>query len=382
MKKAVKKNSEKIKSFRDLITEVQEKGICGKCGGCVSFCSAGELNALGLGKDGSPKFIDENKCLECGICYLICPQIKVLNPELKERFGWCAPIGGFRYIASARARDKRILKVATDGGVVTSLLVYALKKNIIQGALVSKKIGPFKREPVLVTKPEEIIDAAGSYFEESYHVEDIGEKYSTYSAEIIEISNLGKRQMDNIVMVGTPCQIYTVKKMQLLNILPADMITFTIGLFCMENFSFDDAARKQLEQHIKLKLKEIAKLNIKDDVIVTLKNKKTVHLPFELIDQVARPACFACPDFANDYADISVGGLGSPDGYTTTILRTASGERVYNGAKQSRFIEELKYKNREDEVIHRTQIMAKLTAFTKRKKERANRTLAKAGIHA
>lgn len=377
-----KNKKDEVKSFRDLITGVQDKGICGKCGGCVSFCSAGELNALGLDKDGTPIFIDEDKCLECGICYLICPHIKVLNSELKEHFGWHAPIGGFRHITSARTRNKKILRVATDGGVVTSLLICALKKNIIQGALVSKKIAPFKREPVLVTKPEQVIDAAGSYFEESHHVKDIGEKYSTYSPEIIEIRNLGKRHLENIAIVGTPCQIYTVRKMQLLNILPADMITLTIGLFCMENFSFDDAARKKLEGHIRLKLGDIKKLNIKDDIIVTLKNNKTVHLPFELIDEVARPACFACPDFANDYADISVGGLGSPDGYTTTVLRTTLGERVYNGAKHDKFIEELKYKDKEDEVIHRTEMMAKVTAFTKRKKERAKRTLAKAGIYA
>lgn len=373
MKNNKEKNDEKIKSFRDLIIEVQEKGICGKCGGCISFCSAGELNALGLDKDGVPKFIDEDRCLECGICYLICPHIKVLNPELKEHFGWRAPIGGFRHIVSSRATDKKIVKVATDGGVVTSLLIYALKKSIIGGVLVSKKLGPFKREPVLVTEPEEVIDAAGSHFEESRHIENIGKKYSTYSPEIIEIKNLGKRHLENIALVGTPCQIYTVRKMQLLSILPADMITLTIGLFCMENFSFDDAARKKLEKHIKIKLKDVVKLNIKDDCLVTLKNKKTVHLPFELIDRVARPACFACPDFANDYADISVGGLGSPDGYTTTILRTTLGEKVYNGAKQNKFIEELKYKNKEDEVIHRTEIMAKITAFTKRKKERAKK---------
>jgi len=31
------------KSFKDLIKEVHEKGICGECGGCVSFCSAAEI---------------------------------------------------------------------------------------------------------------------------------------------------------------------------------------------------------------------------------------------------------------------------------------------------------------------------------------------------
>ena len=41
---------EEIKTFEDLTREVIEKGMCGKCGGCISFCSAGELNALEMGK--------------------------------------------------------------------------------------------------------------------------------------------------------------------------------------------------------------------------------------------------------------------------------------------------------------------------------------------
>ena len=52
-------DKEAIKGFKDLFLEVQEKGLCGRCGGCVSFCSAGEFNALKISDDGSPEFIDE-----------------------------------------------------------------------------------------------------------------------------------------------------------------------------------------------------------------------------------------------------------------------------------------------------------------------------------
>ncbi len=366
-------SDEEIKSFKDLITEVQEKGICGKCGGCVSFCSAEELNALAIAEDGSPRFIDEERCLKCGICYLICPQIKALNNELKEQLGWKAPIGSYRKLTSARTTDREVRNACTDGGVVTSLLIYALNKNLIQGAIVSKKIGPFLRQPMLVTQPEELIDAAGSHFDKTLHLEEIGGKYSTYSPVIREIESIGTDFLKSVALVGTPCQIYSLRKMQLLNVIPADIITLTIGLFCMENFSFDENARIKLEKKLKIELKNVKKLNIKDDVIVTLEKGEIVHLPFEVVDEIARPACFACPDFANDFADISVGGLGSPDGYTTTVVRSSIGEKIYNGARQKKYIEELSYRNKEDLSIHKTEIMAKIVSFSRRKKERAKR---------
>ena len=63
---------EEIKSFTDLLHEVQAQGLCGACGGCVSFCSAGELNALRFGSDGFPEYADrslsENTPATCQPC--------------------------------------------------------------------------------------------------------------------------------------------------------------------------------------------------------------------------------------------------------------------------------------------------------------------------
>ena len=96
-----------------------------------------------------------------------------------------------------------------------------------------------------------------------------------------------------------------------------------------------------------------------------------------MVDEIARPACFSCPDFANYYADISVGGLGSPDGYTTTVTRTIRGDDIYNGARQEKYIEELSFRSKEDLKMHKTKMMARIVSFTKRKKERAKKNQVK-----
>ena len=366
---------DEIKSFKDLIAEVQNRGICGKCGGCVSFCSAGEFNALQIEEDGTPRMVDEAKCVKCGICYLICPQIKALNTELDERLVWKPPIGPYRRLVSARTTSPRTMEVCTDGGAVTSLLTYALDKNLIQGAIVSRRVGPFARQPMVATKPEELMEAAGSHFEETFHLDEIGKKYNSFVPSVRDIKALRSQNLERIALVGTPCQIYTFRKMQLLKVVPSDAIALTIGLFCMENFAFDESARKRLERSIGIRFSSIRKLNVKDNVIVTQDDGEVVHVPFEAVHEIARPACFACSDFACDYADISCGGLGSPDGYTTTVVRTSVGEKIYNGARQEGYIQEWSPSDEEKGRLHKTEMMAKIVSFALRKKERAKRTL-------
>ena len=122
----------------------------------------------------------------------------------------------------------------------------------------------------------------------------------------------------------------------------------------------------------------VAKLIIKEDVILTTAAGEVLHLPFDAVDEMARPTCMACFDFANDFADVSVGGLGSPDGYTTTVIRTGMGQKIYNGAKHARLLKELRFRSAEKGKLHRTELMAKTTAFARRKKARARATLSAA----
>ncbi len=368
---------EEIKTFRDLNREVIEKGICGKCGGCVSFCSAGELNALEMGKNEMPGYVSEDSCLKCGICYLICPQTDTLDVELQQKFGWKPPIGDFQRVASAQTMNKEVAKICTDGGVVTSLLLYLLERNLINGAIVSKKTGRFARKAIVARTPAELIESSGSTFSGSLHLEELGGKYTTHTPILSTVKSLEKGYLHDIAVVGTPCQINSIRKMQCLGIIPAHLIKYTIGLFCIENFSFDDVAREMLEKKLDINLEKIVKLNIKDDFIISLTKGVTIHVPLEEVHEVARPACFTCKDFSNEYADISVGGLGSPDGYTTTLLRTEVGASVYDGALRTGYIKERTFENVEESRIEKTRSMAKIVSFAKRKRMRAAKRLAK-----
>ena len=97
-----------VKTFHDLEKEVQRYNFCGKCGGCVSFCSADNLGALKVGPDGMPVFADEEKCLKCGICYMICPNIRDLDEELKKKTKWEPPIGPIKDLVSAQTTNPTV----------------------------------------------------------------------------------------------------------------------------------------------------------------------------------------------------------------------------------------------------------------------------------
>ena len=119
----------------------------------------------------------------------------------------------------------------------------------------------------------------------------------------------------------------------------------------------------------------IIKINIKDDFIVTLNNGKTIHIPLEEVDAVARPSCLACRDFSNEYADISAGGLGSLDRYTTTVIRTDKGANLFSNALQQGYIEEVEYRDADERKNEKTKMVAKIVSFSTRKRIRAEQRL-------
>ncbi len=367
---------EKTKTFRDLHKEVIQSGLCAQCGGCLSLCSADKLNALELDGDGFPRYADEGKCLACGTCYLICPSTRDLEAEVRRRFGWKPPIGAYQTIASARATEEAIRKRATDGGAVTSLLLYMLENYLIQGAMVSQSTAAFNREPLIATTREEIISAAASSsLTGSSRLEQPGDKYTTYCPVLLGIKGLESKRLSRVAMAGTPCQTRTVRKAQCLGVHPAHVVGYTIGLFCMESFAFDAPGRRRLEDKLHVNLADVDTLTVKEDLNITLRDGATIHLPLEEAEEMARPACLACTEFANDYADIAVGGLGSPDGYATILIRTEKGNRVYDGALRQGYIEERRFHDAAELRSEQTRMVAQVVAFARRKQERAEARL-------
>jgi len=340
-----------MKTFFNLVQEVQKPGLCHHCGGCVTFCTAINYGALELSADGRPRFKDMEKCIECGLCYMICPEIHELDEEQKRIVSWSAPIGRIIDTTIARSTDPEVRQKATDGGVVTSLLLHLLETGRIDGAIVAKQAGLFQRVPWLAHSREEIVEAAGFHFDTSHGMSLFSDRYSTYAPSIHELSPLLKEGLHRVAFVGTPCQIKTIRKMEVLGIVPADSIKYCLGLFCSGNFVFGEEQRKKLEEMAGFRWEDVDGINVKEELMIHLKSGEKKTLPLEDLDFIRRYACRYCDDYSAEYADLSFGGIGAEQGWTTVVVRTPLGRAVladakgevleqYRSADQPGFVEE------------------------------------------
>ena len=360
-----------IKTFKDLIEEVHEPGICQECGGCVSFCNSIENDVIGFKKPNSPpEYINKEKCLECGICYFICPQTHVLDGDLNKSYTFSdfssMPLGFVEAIYSCQAIDNEFLENGTDGGVVNSIINYLLEKKLIDGAIVAKTKSPFSREGIIAKSKEDLISASGVKLDRSPQLETV-QKFHTYASSL---PKLRQYKFKKLALVGTPCQIYTIRCMQNLGIIPSENIEICLGLFCYENFFFDNKRVEKFEKDFKLKFKNIKRINIKEDLIVNLKDNSIVHIPFKKLNDYVRQACAVCKDFTNIYADISFGGLGSPNKFTTVITRTEKGKDIVNKALNAGVIKCLKL-----DVNDKKEMMEKITQFSQSKIKRTEKNM-------
>ena len=364
-----------IKTFKDLIEEVHNPGICQQCGGCVSFCNSIENEVIGFKEPNSPpEYLNKDKCLECGICYFICPQTHVLDEDLNKTYNFSdfssMSLGFVEEIYSCQAIDEEFLKYGTDGGIVNSIINYLIEKKMIDGAIVAKTKAPFSREAIIAKNKEDLINTSGVKLDLSSQLDSV-HRFHTYTTSLPKLRHY---RFKKLVLVGTPCQIYTIRCMQSLGIIPSENIEICLGLFCYENFFFDRLRIKKFEEDFNLKFEDVEKINIKEDLIVKLKGKgttqKTIHIPFEKLGTYMRPACNACMDFTNIYADISFGGLSSPNKFTTVITRTKKGKDIFNKAIRAGVIKQLKLS-----YADKKEMKEKLTQFSRLKLKRAEKNL-------
>ncbi len=234
--------------------------------------------------------------------------------------------GIYRHLFLAQSKDKDIIRTCQDGGIVTTLLVYALEKGIVEGAIVSG-VGekePLKAVPKLATTREEIMECAGTRY--------------TYSPNMFAFKEGIKQKKKNLAFVGTPDQILALRKIQVLPLKKlSEALCFTIGVFCSECFLYEGFVKELIQRQLGIDLYAVKKVNIKGKLIITMNTGDVRTIPLKDAKKYASNCVSSCSDFAAELADISVGGLGLDD-WTFTILRTEKGVDLFTKAESEGLI--------------------------------------------
>jgi len=109
-----------------------------------------------------------------------------------------------------------------------------------------------------------------------------------------------------------------------------DKIALLVGLFCMENFDYDALMNGLVKARFGLLPKNVARFEIKKGMFRVIdKTGKAHEVKIEETDAFTFTGCGPCFDFASELADISVGSVGSGDGWSTVLTRTDAGEKLY-----------------------------------------------------
>lgn len=147
------------------------------------------------------------------------------------------------------------------------------------------------------------------------------------------------KSLSKVALVGTPCHIIAAAKMdQYSDYLGESPIDITIGLFCMENFSYS-YMKKMLEEH-HIDMKDIIECRVEKNYMwFYLTENRVFKIPLSEAKSCMRKNCQVCMDFTSELSDISVGSVGSPEGWSTVIVRTDKGLELLKNAEKENYIQ-------------------------------------------
>ena len=317
--------------WKELYAEVITTGLCTGCAGCVVTCphdvigyehEEGKYRPFHLEDELGP-----TNCLHgekgCTTCTRACPRFRAWEPVADEhlfaRVRQPDEMAGiWRQIYLTRAADDGQHEGGQDGGFVTAMLLWLMRHDYIDGALVSGVEGDdrWKAKPVLVHNVDEVLATAGSRY--------------TYCANPLALRQAQDEGINRVALVGMGCQTASPPVMWHRKAGKVSKpFLFNIGLLCSK--TFDDSIFPELfEAKYGLKKQDIVKMNIKGVFQLWMKDGSYHEIDLKECHQWTREGCKMCPDFAAEHADISLGGIGKDNDWTLTIVRTEVGEEVIN----------------------------------------------------
>jgi len=201
-----------------------------------------------------------------------------------------------------------------DGGVVTALLLKGFSAGLFDAAIVARRTLGYRAEVFVAQTSKEVLAAAGTTYLKV-----------NVSSKLRELIAQGKRR---IVVVCTPCEAAAARTIQ--QTIGKDLDITIIGLFCFEAFNHDKL-KAELQARLGVDLDAVDKVQIRGGQFIVKTANGEACCKVKDFDCASEASCRLCRDFTSEAADVSVGSVGSSEGYSTVIVRTSAGQRLVGG---------------------------------------------------
>ncbi len=316
-----------MKDFEALKSAIIDTKLCVGCGLCSVLCPVSAITF-----EEQP--VLTGKCTSCGLCYENCPRTEFDEfSEEKRIFGRIrnaseTETGVKLGIYAVKAKSPVIRDKCQDGGAATALLGALLREGG-DAAIVAGLDKERTWSPIPVIAYDETMLAAYA-----------GTKYT--SAPMVKGLRYAVDQGNSrIGFVGTPCQIRAIRRLESGKLSKSKLSKFCelkLGLFCMETFDYNALIGYLKEQGVDPN--NVRKFEIKKGkFIARLTEEPDFEVKISKMKVLMRECCKTCTDYTSEFADISIGNIGSPDGWSTVITRTPQGEAMLISANKNNLID-------------------------------------------
>jgi coenzyme F420 hydrogenase subunit beta len=255
--------------------------------------------------------------------------------------------GIFKAVCSARAIDERFQSAGQDGGTITALVAHALKIGLVNSfvtmgysksnsAFVLASGMPMKTVPIIGSTTQGLIDTAGSKYTHGGVLGGLSDAAASFPN-------------GRIGVVALPCELQGLWRMHTSlratykfggSGIAGGRPVLTIGLFCSKVYYHDKLVGELIQKKHGVDPSKVTKTIIKHGRFKAYAGSETVvDVPLKELDEHVSGPCRYCIDYTSEFADISIGAIGSPDGWNTVIVRTRLGETLFESAREAKVVE-------------------------------------------
>lgn len=319
--------------------KIKDKKNCSGCKACYNICPKNCIEMC-IDKEGFayPK-VDESKCINCGLCDKVCPEINIYGNERAYDKPTC--LAAWNNVEITR-------EDSSSGGVFTGIAEWIiLNGGVVFGASYDET---FKVKHKEINAIEDLSELRGSKYVQS----DINETLSKVKQNL----DSGKK----VLFTGTPCQVaglYNYLQKEYEQLYTCDIVCHGVpSPTVFEKYKLD------LEKQYESNIKSIAFRNKKygwkkysvvmkfdNDGVYSETLARDVYMQGFLRNYYLRPSCYEC-SYAKilRVSDITLGDywgiaskypeLDDDKGTSLLLINTDKGKSMINGCKNDLFTKE------------------------------------------